>query len=149
MNRITRSYLVFFFAAVSIAIVAVGCPGSDDSQGPLPSEIVINEVLVSTVGPSGIQWVELSNTGNASQELDGWSLVNGQGTTLADLSGWRLPAGAFLVISFSQGNDDRDFSDGVGAIYNDALQHPLDAQGGELGLYSGQPNEGTIVDFAA
>jgi len=114
--------------------------------------MVINEVLFmdlpGAADPArGHEWVEIHNKGTGQQGLRGWALAGRDGTVLADLPNVGLPSGAYLVVHFTNGTNDVDFSDGRGDWYVSHTGTVLDNDQDEIGLFSGTPAVDTAVDF--
>jgi len=113
-------------------------------------EIVINEVMFNPFdGDAGSEWIELYNKGEKSQNLKGWSISNREGTSVAELPAWDLPNGAYLVVWFSEGTNDCDFSDGNGTYYTGPHGLTFDNAEDEIALYKGSPGVKSIVDFVS
>lgn len=112
--------------------------------------IKINEIMFEPDedDPSG-QWVELYNADENSAALKGWSLANRTGKAIAALPAWELPAGGYLVVYFSEGKNDDDFSDQAGAFYTSPEGTALHGDRDDLALYMAEPSEESIVDFVA
>ncbi|MDP6446471.1 MAG: lamin tail domain-containing protein [Pirellulaceae bacterium] len=121
---------------VSVAIAAEGVklneimfdPADDDARG---------------------QWIELHNSGEEAVDLSDWTIANRTGRSIVALPPWRLPPGAFLVVYFGGGENDRDFEDRSGSFVVARPAEPLQADHDDIGLYSGQPDAERIVDFVA
>ncbi len=94
------------------------------------------------------EWAEVHNEDIAGIDLTGWVISDEDGATgggARTLPGVILPPDAYLVVHFSAGTDDLDFSDGCGEYYTgdapgvDVFDDDMD----ECALYS----DTGIVDF--
>lgn len=63
------------------------------------AEIVINEIMYNTPGSPDIEWIELYNTGPASVDLTGWTLVDDDESHPHCTLVGTLDMGAFLVVA--------------------------------------------------
>jgi hypothetical protein len=114
-------------------------------------DVLINEILCFPDGASpepdeDHEWVEIYNTGTGFVDLSGWVLSNRDGTPVANLPAWWLPDSCYLVVHFTTGTNDSDFTNGEGDYYAgsaDVFSELMD----ECGLYTGTPGSGTIIDF--
>ena len=110
--------------------------------------VAINEVRSFDMsGPAGERFdafIELYNADNTTISLGDYTIVAQDGSTLASLPSWSMPAGAYVSVTLGSGTDDSDFSDGVGSYFTqgDSIG-VLDESIDEVGLY----RLGTIVDF--
>ena len=121
----------------------------------LPAQVAINEVMfhqdeTSAENTRNHDWIELYNADNQDLNLDDWRLVNQGGDLLFLFSnGIQWPKHTYLLVHFSTGVDDLDFSDGAGHLYTgdaddfDALLLDQDA----IGLFSGPVSGGALIDF--
>jgi hypothetical protein len=96
------------------------------------------------------EWAEIYNKGTTAVDLTGWVISDRggkMGAAARSLPAVSLPAGSYLVIHFSAGVNDLDFSDSCGQFFTadaagaDLLDNRMD----ELALYS----PAGIVDFVA
>lgn len=69
------------------------------SSSVAPGPVAIDELMYhpAEVGEGGADWIELTNTSDATVDLSGWSLVDGVAFAFAD--GTTLAPGAFLVLA--------------------------------------------------
>jgi hypothetical protein len=119
------------------------------------AQVVINEMLflpdpASADAIRTHQWVELFNAGSSPADLTNWVLSAGdgsQGASARTLPAVQLPAGAYLVVHFTSGVNQLDFSNGSGDYYtgDDPTVPVWKPTSDEVALYS--PNG--IVDFLA
>ena len=73
---------------------------------PSPEKVVINE-FVSKLGITQTsEWIELYNPTGGDVALDGWTIEDGAGNSLADLNGEIVPANDYLVFNFSNKLND-------------------------------------------
>ena len=63
-------------------------------------KVVINEFVSKPTSPNP-EWIELYNPTSSDVSLDGWTIEDGAGNSLADLSGKTVPANDYLVFNFS------------------------------------------------
>jgi hypothetical protein len=105
--------------------------------------LVINEVTYWPA-PHQPEWIELYNGGSSAVHLFGGSVSNVDGD-LVRLPPWTLPGHDFLVVSFSSGRDDRNFSDGAGIFHAGAFGAFLSDASGAVALRRGS----TVADFVA
>ena len=61
--------------------------------------VLVNEFLANP--SAGDEWIELYNPTGEDISLDGWTIEDGAGNSLGDLSGKTLPANGYLVFNFS------------------------------------------------
>jgi len=61
--------------------------------------VLVNEFLANP--STGDEWIELYNPTGEDISLDGWTIEDGAGNSLGDLSGKTLPANGYLVFNFS------------------------------------------------
>lgn len=122
---------------------------STPTSGLTGTNILINEVLFYPAGPNGTQWIELYNPTNSPIHLSGWFLANADGSVISTLPAWDLPSNSYLVVHLKDGQNDSDFSDGLGTFFTGTGIIPLDTTQDSLALYSGQLGQDTIVDFVA
>ncbi|MBI3872148.1 MAG: lamin tail domain-containing protein, partial [candidate division Zixibacteria bacterium] len=114
--------------------------------------VVINEVMfypdpASTEPIRTHEWVELFNPG-PDCNIAGWIISNRDASADALLPNWIFPANSYLVVHFTTGTNDNDFSDAEGDFYAgnaDVFSDVMD----ECALYTGAPGSGTIRDFIA
>ena len=127
---------------------------SSNLSAQLP--VVINEVLFSQDETSVFDarnhdWIEIYNTGNTDVAIGGWLLVNQNGDPLFEFPPIDLPMHSYLVVHFSTGVDDLDFSDEQGHLYTgapsdyDALLLDQDA----IALLDETPGQLGMVDFVS
>ena len=120
-----------------------------------PAQVVINELLIRTLAETADanrnhQWVELYNKGTDPVDLTGWKLANRDGRAGAralDLPSVSLPAGAYLVMHVTRGEDQLDFQAGAAHFYTQTGPGELlfSTSTDEIGLYSAD----ATVDFLA
>ncbi len=120
--------------------------------GPCAAQVVINEILFLTDPASGdasrtYQWVELYNKGADAADLSKMTLTNrdaqGSGSVLA-LPAILLPAGGYLTINFTAGQNQLDFSAGPALYFSERPDAPFwNAKVDEAALYDGD----NIIDF--
>lgn len=127
----------------------VPAPGSS----PTPTyDIKVNEVLYYE-NTGGIEaerrheWVELYNAGSRDISLKEWRLTARDGKPIALLPDIILPTGAYLVVHFTTGKDDLDFSNGKGDYYTQTTNSVFSDTMDEVALYTGMPSDMTIEDF--
>jgi hypothetical protein len=129
--------LILWFAGV--------CAPELCAQGVIINEVMFFPDTSDTVHERNHQWVELYNQGGGIN-LDGWVISNGDASPDAVLPAWDFPASTYLVVHFTTGTDDDDFSDGAGHYYagaGDVFSEAMD----ECALYDGTPSGSTIRDF--
>jgi uncharacterized protein (TIGR03437 family) len=88
-------------------------------------QVVINEVLFypdsSSQDPlKNQQWAEIFNGGTGPVTLAGWTIAGADGSngaTARSLPSVTLPGGAYLVVHFTSGQNQLDFSKGSGDFY--------------------------------
>lgn len=113
----------------------------------LHGQVKINEVLFYNDPASADafrthQWVELYNTGTGPVDLSGWSISASDGAagqSARMLPAVSLPAGAYLVVHFTSGDNRLDFSNNSGDYYtgDDSANTPYwSVDGDEAALYS-------------
>ncbi|MCB9282915.1 MAG: lamin tail domain-containing protein [Lewinellaceae bacterium] len=118
--------------------------------------VVINEVLfrqdeTSVFSARNHDWIEIYNPDNQAAAIGGWILVNQNGDLLFTFPAIDLPMHSYLVVHFSTGVDDLDFSDDQGHLYTgdpndyDALLSEQDA----LALFDETPGQSGLVDFVS
>jgi hypothetical protein len=112
--------------------------------------MVINEVMfypdtTDTAHLRNHEWVELFNYGNTAN-TGGWVISNRDATQDAVLPGWDFPESTYLVVHFTTGTNDNDFSDGEGDYYEGSADVFADSMD-ECALYAGSPSASTIIDF--
>ena len=122
------------------------------TAGPAEGTVVINEVMfypdttdTSLFGDH--EWVELFNP-NDTVNIGGMVISNRDGSPDAVLPSWEMPESTYLVVHFTTGTNDSDFSDGEGDYYvgsADVFSETMD----ECALYTGTPSSVTIIDFVA
>lgn len=114
--RVRHPFSRQLFPAVLLAVLAAA-----SARG----QILINEVLfypdpASADFVSSHAWLELYNAGSDPVDLTGWSVSNGggiNGAAVRSLPGVLLPAGAYLVLHFSDGQNQLDFTGGSGDYF--------------------------------
>ncbi len=99
------------------------------------------------VGDSLPSLVEVFNETGSTQDLTGWQLGGATNADSVVLPGWMLPSGAYLTVIFGPGTNDSDFTDGIGAYFDDTSGFVLTPESGELGLYFATRSDSSIVDF--
>ncbi|MBI5084190.1 MAG: lamin tail domain-containing protein [Acidobacteria bacterium] len=139
-----RSIIRVFLPVVALVLTA---------QGQAP--VVINEVFfwldaASPDAPKNHQWLELYNQTADAVDLTGWKVTarDGRaGASARDLPAVSLPAGGYLVVHFTSGENRLDFADGSGDYYTgdagDGSYWEVTAD--EAGLYGPE----RMVDFVA
>lgn len=119
-----------------------------DCRPPVINEVAFFPDEADTSEDAQHEWVELFNPG-PTDSLRGWTLSNRSGLQAATLPSWAvMPESSFLVVHFSDGEQDSNFTDGAGAFYAgdaDIFSEELD----ECALYRGVPGDSTISDFVA
>jgi len=113
-------------------------------------QVVINEVMFfpdtsDTVHERNHEWVELYNPGD-TVNVGGWVISNSDASMDAVLPNWDFPETTYLVIHFTTGVNDSDFSDGEGDYYMGSADVFSDTTD-ECALYTGTPSDATIIDF--
>lgn len=153
-----RSRLVLPFVVVLAGAFLATATGARFLANGHP-DVVVNEIMVWTVHPDSVeyelepweshQWIELYNADSADADVDGWLLGPRNGTPMDPLPiPVPVPPEACLVVHYTTGTDDFDFSDGAGHVYlGDAA--PFDPLGDEVGLFAGAPSSASIVDFVS
>lgn len=116
--------------ASSVVINEIAWMGSPPKNGETSSAAANNE------------WIELKNTGFASVDIAGWSLLAEDGTPNIMLTG-NIPAGGFLLLERT--NDDTVPGITADIIYTGALSN----SGEKLILKDGQGNIVDTVDASA
>ena len=121
---------------------------------PCAAQVVINEVLFLTDPASSdptraYQWVELYNKGSDPADLSKLTLTNRGaqgGASVLALPAISLPAGAYLTVNFTAGQNQLDFSAGAAAYFSERPDPPFwSAKLDEAALYDGDK----IIDFLA
>jgi hypothetical protein len=129
-----------------LLLVLSGASATDSySQSVLINEVMFFPDTSDTVHQRNHEWVELYNFGS-TVSIGGWTISNSDASEDAILPAWDFPASTYLVIHFTTGTDDNDFSDGKGHYYAgeaDVFSETMD----ECALYTGTPSGSTIIDF--
>ncbi|KPL01050.1 MAG: hypothetical protein AMJ91_01780 [candidate division Zixibacteria bacterium SM23_73_3] len=144
-SRISCRYSKFVLPLVCLLLI-FGISTADSHA----QEVVINEVMFfpdtsDTVHERNHEWVELYNYGDPAN-IDEWVISNRDASSDVVLPPWDFPPSTYLVIHFTTGTDDNDFSDGAGHYYAgnaDVFSETMD----ECALYAGTPSGSTILDF--
>jgi hypothetical protein len=131
-----------------------GQPGSTVNCAPDSSRMKINEISTFATDFGSGTWhpaaVELYNSGGIPLNVNGWQLARKDGSAIATLPNWTIPAKSYLTIKFSKGTNDADLSDRKGTFFTQGDSIGVfDADGDELGLYKGTISQNKIVDFVA
>ncbi|MCO5198361.1 MAG: lamin tail domain-containing protein [Anaerolineae bacterium] len=87
-------------------------PGICDVVSIPTARVVINEFA-----PKGTEWIELYNAGDADQDLTGWTITDGDGSS--DALAGVLTAGSYLIVNntFSLSNSGDEIE-----LYNDSAE---------------------------
>jgi hypothetical protein len=96
-----------------------------------------------------VEWVEIVNVGEFSQNIGGWSISNRNGRANATLPSWDIPPDGYLTVYFGTGDGDNDFSDGAGCFYTGSDVEAFDNIEDECALYNGAPDSTTVMDFVS
>ncbi|KPK75371.1 MAG: hypothetical protein AMJ89_04620, partial [candidate division Zixibacteria bacterium SM23_73] len=146
-SKICYRYLKFWGAIIFLFLVFGISTAVSDAE-----EVVINEVMfypdttdTSLFGDH--EWVELFNP-SGTVNIGGMVISNHDGSQDAVLPSWDMPESTYLVVHFTTGTNDSDFSDGEGDYYvgsADVFSETMD----ECALYTGTPSSATIIDFVA
>jgi len=72
---------------------------------PAAPGVVINEFVSKPSAPAK-EWIELYNPTDSDVSLDGWTLEDGAGNSLGELSGKTVPANGYLVFNVSDKLND-------------------------------------------
>jgi hypothetical protein len=124
---------------------------SSSSQTILINEVLFHQFEGSAPRSDDHDWVELFSVEAQDIDLDGWVLLNQAGDLLYTFPAVSLPPAGHLVVHFSMGDDDLDFSDGAGHLYTgdgdtyNALLSDQDA----LGLFDAFSPTANLIDFVA
>jgi hypothetical protein len=97
----------------------------------------LNVVINEFVSKSNTEWIELYNPTGSEVSLDGWTIEDGAGNSLADLNGKTLSVNSYLVFSFSN-----KLNDGGDIIYLNTSTTTVDKV-----AYGGW-NDGNVYDNA-
>lgn len=140
-------------AAILMALIISGlllfAMGNATAQSANP-DIKINVIMFDPMGDDvGNEWIELYNSGTETQNINGWTISNRDGTADATLPDWDFPSVAYLVVHFGTGTNDNDFSDGNGHFYTGDVVEVFNNTEDECALYSGTPDALAIVDFVS
>lgn len=136
-----RMPLVPVFLLLALAVMTT-CP---QAQNVSINEVMFFPDVASTVPERDHEWVELYNYGS-EVNVNGWVISNSDASSDAVLPAWDFPSSTYLVVHFTTGTDDSDFSDGQGHYYAgdaDVFSESMD----ECALYAGTPSGSTIIDF--
>ena len=143
--RVSRQRSGLLVSAM-LLLVVLGTPAaSSQAQNVIINEVMFFPDTADTVHERNHEWVELYNSGSAAF-VGGWVISNRDGSQDAVLPSWNFPSSTYLVIHFTTGTDDNDFSDGAGHYYAgtaDVFSENMD----ECALYAGTPSGSTIIDF--
>jgi hypothetical protein len=144
-SRLSRQSARLLFSAAFLLIL-LGAP----ALCPRAQDVVINEVMffpdtANTVPERNHEWVELYNSGSPAS-VGGWVISNRDGSSDAILPSWSFPSSTYLVIHFTTGTNDNDFSDGQGHYYTGTADVFSEAED-ECALYTDLPSDTTIIDF--
>jgi hypothetical protein len=146
-SKISYSYLKILVPLIFLFLL-FGISTAGSAEGT----VVINEVMfypdtTDTSHYRNHEWVELFNYGD-TVNIGAWVISNRDASLDAVLPNWDFPESTYLVVHFTTGVNDSDFSDGEGDYYAgsaDVFSDSLD----ECALYTGPPSSQTIVDFLA
>ena len=72
---------------------------------PAAPKVLINEFVSKPTSPNP-EWIELYNPTGGDVSLDGWTIEDGAGNSLANLNGKTLPVNGYLVFNFSNKLND-------------------------------------------
>jgi hypothetical protein len=144
-SMVTRRRVRFSFFIVFLLLL-FGAAGLDSHA----QQVLVNEVMFfpdadDTTHERNHEWVELYNYGDGVA-IGGWAISNSDASQDAVLPAWDFPASTYLVVHFTTGTNDNDFSDGQGHYYAgeaEVFSETMD----ECALYTGTPSASTIIDF--
>ena len=124
--------------------------------------IVINEVAFDVPSSDvGGEWIELFNPGAATQQLGGWELVSNNSSLYTFPDGALLLGGQRVVLHLGNQLDLDDYfldssshwiEGGMEVFAEHSTPNLLDwgvNASGDLALYSGTPDQSTIIDYLA
>ena len=144
-SKLSWQHLRLLFPAISLLLFLGLSPNHLHAQAVLINEVMFLPDVGSTVHERDHEWVELYNYG-AEVNVNGWVISNSDASSDAVLPAWDFPASTYLVVHFTTGTNDNDFSDGEGDYYAgsaDVFSEAMD----ECALYTGTPSGSTIIDF--
>jgi hypothetical protein len=117
---------------------------------------VINEVMYKP-SDGNEEWVELYNSGTASENIDGWQITDEDGTTgnneyvILDIP--VFPSHNYVVIHYTTGTDETSFGQSQANalhLYTGDDTDVFDDAGDQCSLYTGNTHSSdTIADFVA
>lgn len=137
----------------ALALFALAC-ATEQSQG----QVVINEILFhdTSVALEVIRrydWVELYNGNTDTVNLKGWFLTDRDLNTIYQFTdNFYFPDSAYLLVHFTYGIDDPDFSDGTASVYANPppSAEPLPLREGAVALiYDDSPIKPDIIPASA
>jgi phosphatidylserine/phosphatidylglycerophosphate/cardiolipin synthase-like enzyme len=126
-------------------------PTPGRTNGVLP-KIVINEVMFDPVGTDvENEWLEIFNNDTRSINITGWQITDQDGEVdyifeTPENQYMVIPPQKYLSIHSSLGNDDLDFSDGVGELYMSKTSAMLNNDGDDILLTD---RGGLCIDYVA
>jgi len=129
--------------AATIGLLACSPTSADEPT----THLVLNEIMFDPAA-NGSEWIELFNPGPDPVNVEGFTIANQEGV-VATLPGWEMPAQSFLLIDFSVGKNDEDFSKGNARFHVGQRPPVLDNRKESIGLYRDKPTKDTIVDYVA
>ncbi len=101
---------------ISVSIALLLCVlAANASAQVLINEVMFNPDPASQESARNHQWIELFNAGTDPVELSGWSVAGADGVAGASarsLPSGALPSGGYLVVHFTSGQSQLDFSNG-------------------------------------
>lgn len=112
------------------------------------SRILINEILFDAEGnDTGQELIELYNPGHSAVNLNGWTILDSDGTIISTFPSIIFSADSYLIVYLKNGTNQLDFSNGSGRYYTGTPIELLDNYKDAVALYRGAPNAETIMDF--
>ena len=138
-------HLRLLFSTMSLLLLLGFAPNHLHAQSVVINEVMFFPEVGSPVPERDHEWVELYNYGD-TVFVGGWVISNADASQDAILPAWDFPPSTYLVVHFTSGTDDNDFSDGAGHYYAgtaDVFSESTD----ECALYTGTPSGSSIIDF--
>jgi hypothetical protein len=105
-----RRFAVVLVVAVALAASACSSDGGNGGGGGSQVGVVVNEVVAKALAdasfnPTGSDWIELYNDGDAEVDLEGARLIDSKSKGFAEATalppGTKIPAKGYLVVFFN------------------------------------------------
>jgi hypothetical protein len=145
---------LILFVGIAAFIFGIGTMATEVVLGNDTIDVVINEVMYypdtsDTSHFRNHEWVELFNKDTVAFNIDQWVISNRDASKDAVLPNWDFPESTYLVVHFTSGIDDSDFTDGEGNYYvgdKDVFADTMD----ECALYFDTLTDAsTIINFVS